>query len=216
VDWVLSKFWTMVGTPIVLKRWTPNFDAKKEKVDVVPVWVWLPGLPMQYWNSVCFTTIGNRLGEFLEANYSFEETRLMTVARILVQLDLRPGLLKEIKIKTTSGIFIQPLDYEGILFRCHRFHAYGHGVVKCTLPFKGMFRGTLVASSGPALDNKRPDLGDMGDTMVGSSREGDSGWVFWTTIFYSNGTLFGGQRLIAHKGSEILPAGWSKNSTIIR
>jgi len=42
----------------------------------------------------------------LEADYSFEETGLMTVARILVWLDLGPGLLKEIKIKATSGIFL--------------------------------------------------------------------------------------------------------------
>ena len=105
-------------------------------------------------------TIGNRLGEFLEANYSFQETRLMTVARILVQLDLRPGLLKEIKIKTTSGIFLQPLDYEGIPFKCHICHAYGHGVAKCTLPFKGKFCGTLVVGSGPMMDRTRPDRGD--------------------------------------------------------
>jgi hypothetical protein len=35
VLWALSKTWSMVGTPIVLKRWTPNFDAKRERVDVV-------------------------------------------------------------------------------------------------------------------------------------------------------------------------------------
>jgi hypothetical protein len=45
VSWVLSKTWSMVGTPIVLKRWTPSFDAKRERVDVVPVWVRLSGPP---------------------------------------------------------------------------------------------------------------------------------------------------------------------------
>jgi hypothetical protein len=163
----------MVGTPIVLKRWTPNFDAKREKVDVVPVWVRLPGLPMQYWNPVRFSAIGNRLRDFLEADYSFEETGLMTVARILVRLDLRPGLLKEIKIKATSGIFLQPLDYEGIPFRCHRCHVYGHGVAECTLPFKGKFRGTLVTGSGPEMDRTRLDRGDSGGTLAGSSRDRD-------------------------------------------
>jgi hypothetical protein len=33
VNWVLLKVWSMAGTPIVLKRWTPTFDAKKEQVD---------------------------------------------------------------------------------------------------------------------------------------------------------------------------------------
>jgi hypothetical protein len=66
VSWVLSKIWSMVGTPIVLKRWTPNFDAKRERVDVVPIWVRLSGLPMQYWNSVHFAAIGNKLGTILK------------------------------------------------------------------------------------------------------------------------------------------------------
>jgi len=48
LDWVLSKNWTIAGTPIVLKCWTPIFDAIRERVDVVPVWVRLSGLPMQY------------------------------------------------------------------------------------------------------------------------------------------------------------------------
>jgi hypothetical protein len=90
VVWVLSKTWSMVGTPIVLKRWTPIFYAKQERVDVVHVWVRLPGLPMQYWNPVRFSAIGNKLGEFIEADFSFEDTGLMSVARILVRLDLRP------------------------------------------------------------------------------------------------------------------------------
>ena len=107
---------------------------------MVPVWVRLSGLPMKYWNFVRFSAIGNRLGEFLEVHYSFEDLGLMSVAGILVRLDLRPGLLKELKIEATSGSFLQPLDYEGIPFRCHRFHSYRHGVVDCKLPFKGKSR----------------------------------------------------------------------------
>jgi hypothetical protein len=169
VDWVLSKTWTMVGTPIVLKHWTPNFDAKRERVDVVSVWVQLSGLPMQFWNPVHFSSIGSRLGEFLEADYSFEETGLMKVARILVRLDLRPGLLKEMKIKTSSGTFLQPLDYEGIPFRFHRCHAYGHGVVDCKLPCKGNFRGTWDVGSGPGLDRAGQDYGVTSGRLAGIS-----------------------------------------------
>jgi len=71
----------MDGTPIVLKHWTPNFDAKWEKVDVVLVWVRLPGLPMQYWNSSHFSSIGSRLDDFLEADYSFKEMGMITLLK---------------------------------------------------------------------------------------------------------------------------------------
>jgi hypothetical protein len=140
VNWVLLKVWSMAGMPIVLKRWTPTFDAKKERVDEEPIWVHLSGLPMQFWNSVKFAAIGNKLGSFIEADMSFEESGHMSVARILVRLDLQPSLLDELVIESSSGSFIQTLDYEGIPFICHRCHVYGHRVADCTLPFKGKSR----------------------------------------------------------------------------
>jgi hypothetical protein len=80
------------------------------------------------------------LGSYIEVDMSFEETGHMTVAWILVRLNLRPGLLQEITIESAAGTFVQILDYEGIPFRCHRCHVYGHGIVECPLPFKGKVR----------------------------------------------------------------------------
>jgi hypothetical protein len=51
VDWVLKKVWSIAATPTLLKCWTPTFDVKREWVDEEPIWVRLPGLPMQYWNT---------------------------------------------------------------------------------------------------------------------------------------------------------------------
>jgi hypothetical protein len=87
----------------------------------------------------------------LEVDFSFEDTGLMSVARILVRLDLRPRLLKDLTIETTSGSFLQPLNYEGIPFRYHRCHAYGNGVADCKLPFKGKLRSSLDVGVGLGL-----------------------------------------------------------------
>jgi len=81
--------------------------------------------------------IGNKLGIFIEACISFEESGHMSVARIMVQLNICLGLLQELVIDSSTGSFVQTLDYKCIPFRCHRFHVYGHGVADCTLPFKG-------------------------------------------------------------------------------
>jgi hypothetical protein len=104
VDWVLKKAWCLAGTPTLFKCWTPTFDAKRELVDEEPIWVRLPGFPMQYWNSHRFAAIGNFLGSFIEADFSFEETGLMMVARILVKLELKKGLPQEITINSAAGI----------------------------------------------------------------------------------------------------------------
>jgi len=97
---------------------------------------------MQYWNHVFFASIGNKLGNYIEADMSFEETGLILVVDILLRLDLQSGLLQELNIDTETGYFIQHLDYEGIPLRFHRCHIYGHGVMKCKIPFKGKFRGS--------------------------------------------------------------------------
>jgi hypothetical protein len=158
VDWVLKKVWCLADTPTILKRWTPAFDAKRERVDEEPIWVRLPGFPMQYWNTHRFAAIGNLLGSFLEADMSFEETGLMTVARILVKIDLKKGLLQEITIDSAAGTFVQTLDYEGIPFRCHRCHIYGHGMASCPLPFKGMIRKSKGSNSSLSPPKKKLEV----------------------------------------------------------
>jgi hypothetical protein len=142
---------------------------RENRIDEEPIWVRLPGLPMQFWNTHRFAAIGNLLGSYLEVDMSFEDTGYMTVARILVKINLRKGLLQEITIDSAAGTFVQTLDYEGIPFRCHRCHVYGHGVANFPLPFKGNDRkakGKSSSSSPPRkkleqhLDSKRQREGD--------------------------------------------------------
>ena len=73
VSWVLARNWTIEQCPVLLKIWTPTFDASHERVDEVPIWVRLPGLPRQYWTEEHFTCIGNILGTFLEVDLSINE-----------------------------------------------------------------------------------------------------------------------------------------------
>ena len=75
LQWVLSRNWNLDHTPLLLKPWHPLFDASRERVDVVSLWVQLPGLLLHYWMEEHFRNIGNILGSFLEADLSFLETK---------------------------------------------------------------------------------------------------------------------------------------------
>ncbi|KAH9312841.1 hypothetical protein KI387_027876, partial [Taxus chinensis] len=46
----------------LIQQWTPGFDPFKEKPDELPVWVKLPGLPMEFWENEILTAIANTLG----------------------------------------------------------------------------------------------------------------------------------------------------------
>lgn len=63
-----------------------------------PIWVQLPGLPMQYWTPVVFKRIGNALGTYLEHDQSYETSGNMTMACILVHLDTIEGLEEKITL----------------------------------------------------------------------------------------------------------------------
>jgi hypothetical protein len=73
-----------------------------------------------------FKSIGNFLGDFLEADLSFEETKQRKIARILVNLNVKEGLGEEIDLTWEGYTHTQLLNYENIPFRCRHCHKYGH------------------------------------------------------------------------------------------
>ena len=70
----------------------PLFDADTERLDTIPVWVRLLGLPWELWNPESLSDIGNALGTFIEVDLSYQQTKIKKVARILVSLNIRTSL----------------------------------------------------------------------------------------------------------------------------
>ena len=120
--YVLGKIWNYGTTPFQLKRWTPLFDADTERLDTIPVWVRLLGLPWEFWNPASLDDIGRALGSFIEENLSCQKTRVWKVARILVTLNIGTSLLDHINLICETKTRKQLLDYEGIPFRYHKWH----------------------------------------------------------------------------------------------
>lgn len=88
---------------------------------------------MQFWTPQVFKCIGDALGTYLEHNQSYEQTRIMTMARILVHLGTRAGLEEKITLHRRHFSRKQLLDYEGVPFRCRRCHQVGHLYKDCPL-----------------------------------------------------------------------------------
>ena len=126
------------------------FDAQTEKLNESPVWVKLPGLPLQFWFDSVFTSIGNTLGKFLDFDKYFEQTDDLSVARILVILNPREGLAEAMTLKYRELEFVQKLDYENLPFRCHRCHIYGHLAKECPLGHRRR-RNPLKVPRKPAV-----------------------------------------------------------------
>ena len=80
------------------KPWNPLFDARKEKIDSMLVWVRLLGLPLEYWFCEVFMMIGNSIGQFVEVDMTFTETRLMVVVHVFMNLDLKEDLVEYMEL----------------------------------------------------------------------------------------------------------------------
>jgi len=131
VEWVLSKHWSLGKRPVLFRKWTPLFDAQKEKSEEFPVWVKLMGLPIHLWTDSVFSSIGNTLGKYLEADKSYLHSHDWSAAHLMVILNPKEGLAGDILLKYRGQEFIQTLDYENLLFRCHRCKVYGHLARDC-------------------------------------------------------------------------------------
>ena len=91
-DQICSRVWTYGKTSFQLNQWTALFDAETEKLDTIPVWVRLLGLPLEFWNPAWLSEIENELGTFIEADLSFQQMDIKKVARILVSLNIRTSI----------------------------------------------------------------------------------------------------------------------------
>lgn len=117
---------------VLLKRWSPLFDPKREQIGVGPIWVRLLGLP-QYWSEDVFIRIGNRLGTYLDFNKSYVQTKNRALVFILVHLDMQDRLEEKIILGWSHYTLVQILDYEGVPFQCRRCHKVGHIFKECPL-----------------------------------------------------------------------------------
>ena len=88
---------------------------------------------MQYWTEEAFVKIGNALGTYLDHDRTYKETNKRIMARILVHLDTREGLLENMTLRWGNFSRMQILDYEGVPFRCNRCRQVGHLYMDCPL-----------------------------------------------------------------------------------
>jgi len=59
-----TYFYTVAG--LYMRPWVMNFAPERETFTLVPVWVRLYSLPLDYWLPESLKDIGNKLGHFLK------------------------------------------------------------------------------------------------------------------------------------------------------
>ena len=100
---VLLSKWCCGITLMILKNWMSKLDRRMERVTKHYIWVKMPILALELWFVKAFKTISDMVEQF-------KTSHMCIVAKILVELDVKEGSMKEIEIMVGNCIYIRALE----------------------------------------------------------------------------------------------------------
>lgn len=105
--------YTFNNRPLVLKQWEPNFQMSKEPLQVIPVWVRFPKLPIKYWTPRSLGRIASCLGKPVCTYKLIAKGDRVSYAHILIEMDVSMELQEEIPIELRGGkCKLHTIEYE--------------------------------------------------------------------------------------------------------
>ncbi|XP_048493463.1 uncharacterized protein LOC125494010 [Beta vulgaris subsp. vulgaris] len=117
--------------PMIIKAWSPDFDFQAEVSRVVPLWIRLYNLPLNFWEPESLSRIGSMIGVPLFADECTTHQQRITFARMLVEVDVTKDLTKSVSIEDGSGRVIeQKVHFEWAPSYCLKCNTIGHDCLK--------------------------------------------------------------------------------------
>ena len=103
-------FYNQVG--LFVKPWHVGFNPSEELPNWILVWVWLPIFPIECcWEDVLHM-LSSMLRNLVGPSTQTLGKKVMTFARICVEVDLSRPLLDAVEISASSYSWVQQLDYK--------------------------------------------------------------------------------------------------------
>lgn len=118
--------WSIGKSSLMLKRWEPGFNLKSCSFSVAPVWVRLPGLPLEFWDEEVFKGIASTFGVFLLIDQMMKSRKHLVYARFCVNVEKSADFLALIKINSKLGVWEQAVKFDSNPFSCFYCQKVGH------------------------------------------------------------------------------------------
>lgn len=108
-----EKSYSMRGRPVIIKKWTSEFDFQRDILREVPVWIKLHNLPLCCWSIESLSRIASIVRVPLCADQCTSDQQRVNYARVLVQVDMTQDLVDRVTIEKTNGDqLVQRVEYE--------------------------------------------------------------------------------------------------------
>ncbi|CAN1166170.1 hypothetical protein LINPERHAP2_LOCUS26579 [Linum perenne] len=158
--------WKIYDYYFSVARWTPDFN-EDEPLKTILTWVRLPRLPIQYFNRVAVSHIGNCIGRTVKLDLATSEGARARYARVCVEVDVSKPLLGKYMIENRTFF----VEYESLENICATCGFYGHKTDSCT-----QSKPVDTPISEPTSEEtSKSQEGDAGDWMVVQRRNKSKG-----------------------------------------
>nr|POE77266.1 uncharacterized protein CFP56_29768 [Quercus suber] len=128
VDTILTGGPWFIGQHfLAIRQWEPGFKASTATLSSVAVWIRLPELPLEFYDSNALLKIGRAIGPVLRIDSHTANGERGRFARLCVQVNLEKPLIRKIYL----GKIPQCVLYEGISALCFSCGRIGHKLESC-------------------------------------------------------------------------------------
>ena len=125
--------------PMIVKKWNPDMDFKKEDIKTVPIWLQLPSLELKYWGEKCLFKLVQGIGKPLRLDQATQSKDRLMYARVLVETKMNQVLPDFIEFENEKGQLVQQMiNYEWRPVQCNICKGIGHGEGECKKGRKGV------------------------------------------------------------------------------
>ena len=115
--------WVMGKHTLILHKWTSNLYSLDDSIIQAPVWVRLPGLPLEFWVEDVFQGITNTFGELLSLDPVIVSQRRMNYEIFCVGVTQGVDMPESISLKSKLGIWDQHIEFKSapfVYFHCKK------------------------------------------------------------------------------------------------
>ncbi|XP_021754907.1 uncharacterized protein LOC110720205 [Chenopodium quinoa] len=119
--------YTFLNKPVIIKPWSTGFNFYEEILKVIPLWIKLPNLPLNFWSADSLIRIASILGVPLFADDCTTRQQRVSFARVLVEMDVTMTLPDHVWIEDELGVeFKQAIVYDWKPSYCAKCSMPGH------------------------------------------------------------------------------------------
>ncbi|XP_062100338.1 uncharacterized protein LOC133806230 [Humulus lupulus] len=117
--------------PIIMRPWTTDLSAIR-MIRLVPLWIRLHDLGLQYWGSKCISALVSTFGKPLLIDKFTKERSRVQFARVLVEMEITDNPPRSFQFINEHGQVVeQGIEYEWLPTKCKSYFGFGHTTAEC-------------------------------------------------------------------------------------